>query len=151
MVHIWIDRKPVLTETLANTPMSSYLIREQHFFCLATRNARIMVVQLGIKNGIFHPLSGKDKKLDGINFIISCADIPCRVYRCHCQYVLRKQNVLTGEYCLVLRYLLALARSESSVHIIATAVTNPTYRWGSTKCVMWCHWKTDDWFRHFYP
>jgi hypothetical protein len=49
--------------------MSSYLIREQHFFCLATRNAKIMFVQLGVKNGIFHPLSGKDKKLDGINFM----------------------------------------------------------------------------------
>ena len=34
MVHIWIDRKPVLTETLANTPISSYLIREQNFFAL---------------------------------------------------------------------------------------------------------------------
>jgi len=53
-----------------------------------------MVVQLRIKNSIFHPLSGKDKELDGINFIISCADIPCRVYRCHSRCVLRKQNVL---------------------------------------------------------
>jgi len=34
------------------------------------------VFQLGIKNDIFHPFSGKDKRLDGINFIISCDDIP---------------------------------------------------------------------------
>jgi len=38
-----------------------------------------MVYQLGIKKGFFHPFSGKYKKLKGINFISSFADILCTV------------------------------------------------------------------------
>ena len=60
MDKIGIDMRPVLAKTLEITPISSRMITELQFFCLAARDVRIMVFQLGIKNGVFHPFSGKD-------------------------------------------------------------------------------------------